>query len=72
MPALIKLNDMKIRYILRSPDAIYSRLGLIDLYLDRTGSETLLRKIITTVNSFLVLKEPLFLQNELKESTNDA
>jgi hypothetical protein len=33
IPSLIKLNDLKVKFILRSPDALNARLLLVDMYI---------------------------------------
>lgn len=57
MPSLIKLNDLKVKFILRSPDALTARLLLVDMYLNDECDIKRLYQTVSAVNEFIIMKD---------------
>lgn len=57
MPGLITLNDLKVKFILRSPDAMNARLLLVDMYLHDECDIKRLYSTVSSVNDFIIMKD---------------
>lgn len=62
---LIKMTDMKIKYILRSPDALAVRLLLVDIYMRDNCEIKKLSEVIVAINNFINMKENERLNQEV-------
>lgn len=57
VPGLITLNDLKVKFILRSPDAMNARLLLVDMYLHDECDIKRLYNTVSAVNDFIIMKD---------------
>jgi hypothetical protein len=57
LPALVKLNDLRIKYLLRSPESLNARLLLIDVYLLEECESKLLEETVKAINDYTNMKE---------------
>jgi hypothetical protein len=57
VPGLITLNDLKVKFILRSPDAMNARLLLVDMYLNDECDLKRLYNTVSAVNDFIIMKD---------------
>ncbi len=54
---MITLNDLKVKFILRSPDAMNARLLLVDMYLNDECDIKRLYNTVSAVNDFIIMKD---------------
>lgn len=54
---MIKLNDIKVKFLLRSPEALSARLFLVDMYLNDECDIKRLYQTVSSVNEFVIMKD---------------
>jgi hypothetical protein len=54
---MIKLNDIKVKFLLRSPDALPARMLLVDMYLNDECDIKRLYQTVSSVNEFIIMKD---------------
>lgn len=83
VPRMVKLNDLKVKFLLRSPEALNARLLLVEMYLNDECEIGRLYQTVSAVNEFIIMKdnermnqmieaEPMFSSAEAKIHHNVA
>lgn len=57
VPQMVKLNDLKVKFLLRSPEALNARLLLVDMYLYDECDIRRLYQTVSAVNEFIIMKD---------------
>ena len=57
VPHMIKLNDKKAKYLLKSPKALNARLLLVDMYIHDECDIRRLYQTVSAVNEFVIMKD---------------
>jgi hypothetical protein len=57
MPNLVKLTDHASKELARSPEALYARLLLIDIYLNDECDLKRLYQTVSSINEFAIMKD---------------
>jgi hypothetical protein len=56
---MCKMNDLRIKFIQRSPEGVRLRLKLFDFYFDDEAGDNIprIKDIVDNINSYIALKE---------------